>query len=72
MKKQYTLQGLCCAGCAAKIQKGLLALNTVENASINMDTTLLSLEFEGDSETMLKDIIEIAMSIDEDITVVES
>lgn len=71
-KKQYILEGLCCENCAAKIQNDVQALEGVKSADVNADTTILSLEFEGDTDRILKDITRIAISHDEDIVVKEA
>ncbi|MHB8061669.1 MAG: cation transporter [Ruminiclostridium sp.] len=72
MKKQYILEGLCCGNCAAKIQKDISLLDGVKSASVNSDTTVLSVEFNGDAGTLVKEITRIAVSHDEDIVVKES
>ncbi len=71
-KKQYILEGLCCENCAAKIQKDVQALEGVKSADINIDSTILSVEFNGAADRILKDITGIAVSHDEDITVKEA
>ena len=72
IKKQYVLEGLCCGNCAAKIQKDIQLLDGVKNAKVNMETTILSIEFDAGIETLLKEITRIAASHDEDIVVKEA
>lgn len=48
MKKTYLLDGLCCANCAAKIEKNVAAIDGVTNASVSFLTTKLT--FEADDE----------------------
>lgn len=72
MKKQFTLEGLCCGNCAAKIQNDIRLLDGVKSAEVNADTTILSIEFDMDAEALVKDITRIAVSHDEDIVVKES
>lgn len=43
MKKEYILDGLCCANCAAKIEKEVGDLSEVSEASINLMNNKLSL-----------------------------
>ena len=71
-KKQYILEGLCCENCAAKIQNDVQALESIKSADVNADTTILSVEFEGDTDSILKAITTIAISHDEDIVVKEA
>jgi len=60
MKKTYILDGLCCANCAAKIERGVAAIDGVTNASVSFLTTKLVIE--GDDDKM-DDIIEAAMKV---------
>ncbi len=55
MKKVYLLEELCCANCAAKIEKKVAALDGVANANVNFLTTKLS--FEAD-ETQVPELVE--------------
>ena len=50
MKKVFRLEGLDCANCAAKIEKGINELEGVNEATVNFMTTKLTIE--GDSEKM--------------------
>ncbi len=50
MKKTYLLDGLCCANCAAKIEKGVADIDGVTSASVSFLTT--KLVFEGDDDKM--------------------
>ena len=44
MKKTYLLEGLCCANCAAKIERGVSDIDGVTEASVNFLTTKLTFE----------------------------
>ena len=44
MKKTYLLNGLDCAHCAAKIEKGVADIGGVTNASVSFLTTKLTFE----------------------------
>lgn len=70
-KRQYVLEGLCCGDCAAKIQNDIRLLDGVKNADVNADTTVLSVEFDADTEALIKDITRIAVFYDEDIVIRE-
>ncbi len=71
-KKQYILEGLCCGNCAAKIEKDVSLLEGVKLAKVNTKTTVLSVEFDADPEGLMKEIVHITASHDEDIVVKES
>lgn len=60
MKKTYLLDGLCCANCAAKIERGVAAIDGVTNASVSFLTTKLVIE--GDDDKM-DEIVEAAMKV---------
>ena len=60
MKKTFKLDGLDCASCAAKIEKGVAKLDGVENATVNFATAKLTIE--GDADKM-ENIIEAAGAI---------
>lgn len=72
IKKQFVLEGLCCGNCAAKIQNDIRLLDGIKHAEVNADTTILSVEFDTDAETLIKEITRIAVSHDEDIAVKEA
>ena len=44
MRKVYLLEELCCANCAAKIEKKVAALDGVDSASVNFLTTKLVMD----------------------------
>lgn len=46
-KKEYILEGLCCANCAAKIEEEVGALSEVAEANINLMNSILSLTMES-------------------------
>nr|WP_314462502.1 cation transporter [uncultured Clostridium sp.] len=57
MKKIIKLEGLCCANCAAKIEKEVKKLSGVENASLSFMTQRLTMEVE---EARVDEIMEAA------------
>ena len=48
MKKTYTLIDLDCANCAAKMEKAILKINGVKNATVSFFAQKLVLEAEDD------------------------
>lgn len=50
MKKKFTLEGLDCAHCAAKMEKAINELDGVKEATVNFMTTKLVIE--GEDEKM--------------------
>lgn len=68
-QKQFTLEGLCCGNCAAKIEKEVLSLDGVKKASIDLATKALTVKFSGDFDHLMGEVSRISVSIDEDIVV---
>ena len=60
MKKTLLLNGLCCAHCAAKIEKAVKKLPGVEDAVLNFMTTKLSI---GAPEDLMEEILVSAEAI---------
>ena len=60
MKKTYLLEGLCCANCAAKKERGVADIDGVTDASVNFLTTKLT--FEGE-DSKIDDIVKKAKKI---------
>ena len=48
MKKRYTIEDLCCANCAAKLEAGIRKIEGVNSATINFLTQKLTLDAEDD------------------------
>ncbi len=72
--KQYTLEGLCCGNCAAKIKNDISLLSGVKSADVNTETALLSVEIESglNPDVLSEEITRIAVTHDEDIIVKEA
>jgi len=60
MKKTYLLDGLCCANCAAKIERGVADIDGVTDANVNFLTTKLT--FNGD-DSKIDDIVKKAKKV---------
>lgn len=74
MKKTFILEGLDCANCAAKIERGVGAVKGVNAANVNFITTKLTVDIDdtaADIEGLLKQIKKTAKKVDSDITVKE-
>ena len=48
MKKRYTIEDLCCANCAAKMEAGIRKIEGVNSATINFLTQKLTLDAEDE------------------------
>ena len=44
MKKRFTIEDLCCANCAAKMEEGIRKIDGVNSATINFLTQKLTLD----------------------------
>ena len=72
MKKTYLLEDLCCANCAAKIEKKVAALDGVDSASVNFLTTKLVMEVQDASAAEVDAAVrKIVRKIEPDVTVRE-
>ena len=72
MKKTYLLEDLCCANCAAAIERGVAKIEGVNSASVNFLTTkmILDVEEEGFDDTFKK-IKKIVKKTEPDVTIKE-
>lgn len=72
MKKTYLLDGLCCANCAAKIEKGVSEIDGVTSATVNFLTTKLIVEGEdAKMDDILKKTKKIVKKIEPDVAMAE-
>lgn len=74
MKKTFILEGLDCANCAAKIERGVGGVKGVNAANVNFITTKLVVDIDdtvSDIDGLLKQIKKTAKKVDSDITVKE-
>lgn len=60
MKKTFRVEGLDCANCAAKMERGIAALEGVSNATLNFMTSKLTIEAD---DARMPEIIEEAGKI---------
>lgn len=72
MKRVFLLDGLCCANCAAKIERGIAKLDGVESASVSFLTTKLTIEFDEEKEDkIIEEAMKIVKKIEPDVEVEE-
>ena len=69
MKKVYSIEHLCCANCAAKIEEKLKALPEVEDLTLTFATKKLTVTAKN-PDKLLPKLTEIARSVEEDVTFV--
>lgn len=70
-KKEFILEGLGCANCAAKMERGLSKIDGVNSASINFVTKTLYIEIEDKIEEYMNVIEKVVTSIEPDVVVKE-
>ena len=67
-KRVFILEELCCANCAAKIEKKVAALDGVDNVNVNFLTTKLTLDAAEDAAAdLFAQIQKIVRKVDDDI-----
>jgi len=71
MTAEFTLQGLDCANCAAKIEDSLRKTGGVLSANINLQTSKLSLEV-ADTDGLLEKVTQVVHLYEEDVLVTEA
>ena len=67
MKKVYSIENLCCANCAAKIEEKLQALPEVEDLTLTFATMKLSVMAKN-PDKLLPKLTEIARSVEDGVT----
>ena len=72
MKKTYLLEGLCCANCAAKIERGVSDIDGVTEASVNFLTTKLTFEADDSRlDEIVKKATKIVKKVEPDVEIKE-
>ncbi|WP_286207924.1 heavy metal translocating P-type ATPase [Clostridium caldaquaticum] len=73
IKKEFILEGLGCANCAAKMERKINELDEVSKASINFATKTLTMEIdeEFNNNTLINKIVNIVKGIEAHVTVKE-
>lgn len=71
MKKNFKLDGLDCANCAAKIEKKVKSLDGVKDATVSFFAQKLVLEADDDKfDAIVKEVTELVHRVDPDCTMV--
>ena len=72
MKKTYLLNGLDCAHCADKIEKGVADIDGVTNASVSFLTTKLTFEAQDDKiDEIVKKAKKVIKKVEPDVEIKE-
>lgn len=68
MKRAYTLQGLDCANCAAKIEREIKKIDGITNATVSFMTLKMTIEADGDKiDGVSKKAIEIVSRLEPEV-----
>ena len=71
MKKNFKLEGLDCANCAAKIEKNVKKLDGVKNATVSFFAQKLVLEADDEKfDEIVKEVAALVHRVDPDCTMV--
>ena len=71
MKKNFKLEGLDCANCAAKIEKNVKKLDGVKDATVSFFAQKLVLEADDEKfEEIVKEVAALVHRVDPDCTMV--
>ena len=71
MKKSYRIENLCCANCAAKIEKAVNKLPEVEKATLNFMTLRLTISSETqDWDSMMEQVKKVFAKIEPESRVI--
>lgn len=71
MKAVLKLEGLCCANCAAKIEKEVKKIDGLDEANLSFMTQKLTLEApESDLERIVDEASRIAKKIEDEVNIV--
>lgn len=58
MKKVYSIEGIDCANCAAKIEDKINKLKGIDEATLNFMTSKLSIEFKDSDEKNIEEVMD--------------
>lgn len=58
MKKIYSIEGIDCANCAAKIEDKINRIKNIEEANLNFMMEKLSIEFKASTDEEVEEIME--------------
>lgn len=66
MQKNYTIENLDCANCAAELENAIRQLDNVISVSVSFITQKLAIDFCGEEQATLKEIRRLAAKIEPD------
>lgn len=70
MKKRFTIEELCCAHCAAKMEDGIRALPGVQTAAVNFLTQKLTVEAPDEQfESIMDEVVALCRKIEPDCVI---
>lgn len=71
MKKSFRIEDLCCANCAAKIERAIEKLDGVQKVSLNFIAEKLTIEAEDEKfDSIIKECIKLAKRIEPDCRII--
>ena len=73
MKKVYELTDLCCASCAAEIERDLNKLAGVASCNVNFVMQKMTVDFEegADQKSVVKSVVKAVRRVEPDCDVIE-
>ena len=71
MKKSFKIEDLCCANCAAKLERAIEKLDGVEKVSLNFIAEKLTIEAdENKFESIMSECVKLAKRIEPDCKII--
>lgn len=71
MKKSFKIEDLCCANCAAKLERAIEKLDGVQKVSLNFIAEKLTIEVEDEKfDSIIKECIKLAKRIEPDCRII--
>jgi copper chaperone CopZ len=71
MKKSFKIEDLCCANCAAKLERAIEKLDGVEKVSLNFIAEKLTIEAdENKFESIMSECVKLAKCIEPDCKII--
>lgn len=66
MQKTYTIENLDCANCAAELENAIGQLGNISSVSVSFITQKLTVDFDGEENSVLREIRRLASKIEPD------
>ena len=71
MRKVFRLNGLCCANCAAKMERRIQKIKGIQEASVSFMAQKLTIEAaEEDFDRIMKEAVKAVKKVDSDCSIV--